>query len=528
MQSTRRDFIRTGAVAAGFLSFGPAFWREAIAAPARPGDGPYGPLQPPDANGIMLPQGFSSKELARGNVPVPGTNYVWHIWSDGAATYATPDGGWILVCNSEVPPDIGVPGQETAADGGASAIRFRPDGSIERAYRVLSGTSTNCAGGPTPWGTWLSCEEHARGRVWECDPLGEAPQKVHPAMGVFDHEAAAVDPEGRRVYLSEDHPQGGFYRYTPDNWPDLSSGLLEIATVQPGGLVSWTRVPDPSAASGPTRTQVPGANTWPRGEGMWFDSGIVYLCTTGDHRITTFDVRSDRADILYDGAAIAEPKITAVDNITAAPLSGDIFVCEDHNQTPIDIGIVSAEGEVGPFLTVTGQQHNFGELAGVCFDPSGRRMYFSSQRAFGPGVLYEITGPFRTRRRDDRRSSGRRIRVDSTRSASIESFLKRGLTVAVVRGNGARVQLTLTARMKDSRGRTRNTRIARRSRAIPEGRKRVEMELNARRKVRDDLRRRRALNATLTATITEPGGRTNVITRTIRFRSTRRRRRRRR
>ena len=119
------------------------------------------------------------------------------------------------------------------------------------------------------------------------------------------------------------------------------------------------------------------------------------------------------------------------------------------------------------------------------------------------------------------------MRVDSARSASIESFLRRGLTVAIVRGDGARAEVTLSARMRDGRGRTRNVIIARRARSIREGRKRVELELEARRKVRGLLRGRRALNATLTATITEPGGRTNVIARTIRFRSTRRRRRRR-
>ena len=141
----RREFIRNGIVGATLFAFGPGFWRSALAAePARPGPGPYGPLLPPDANGIMLPEGFSSRIVAQGNLPVAGTTYPWHIFSDGAATFPTADGGYILVSNSEV-PEIG--------QGGASAIRFGSDGSIQDAYRILAGTSTNCAGGPTPWGT---------------------------------------------------------------------------------------------------------------------------------------------------------------------------------------------------------------------------------------------------------------------------------------------------------------------------------------------------------------------------------------
>ena len=119
MLQSRRDFLRTGAVTAGALAFGPAFWREALAAPAGPGAGPYGPLLPPDANGIMLPRGFSSRVIAQGNQPVPGTTHLWHIFSDGQATYATGDGGFILVSNCEAPFQSG---------GGAGAIRFRADG----------------------------------------------------------------------------------------------------------------------------------------------------------------------------------------------------------------------------------------------------------------------------------------------------------------------------------------------------------------------------------------------------------------
>src|SRR5215213_9065117 len=188
----RRDFVGTGVLAAGALAFGPSFWRRAFEAEAATaGEGPYGPLQPPDANGIMLPQGFTSREIARGNQIVPGTAYPWHVYSDGQATYRTEDGGWILVSNSESLATTGA---------GSSAIRFAPDGAVADAYRILAGTNLNCAGGRTPWGTWLSCEEYEGGQVWEADPTGAALAVVRPALGQFKHEAAGVDPVGKRVY----------------------------------------------------------------------------------------------------------------------------------------------------------------------------------------------------------------------------------------------------------------------------------------------------------------------------------------
>src|SRR5918999_2641243 len=108
---SRRAFIQSGLAGGAALAFGPAFWRgalEASADPARIGEGPYGPLGPPDANGVRLPQGFSSRVIARGGMEVEGTDYTWHIFSDGASTFRTKDGGWILVSNSEVPtaPDL--------------------------------------------------------------------------------------------------------------------------------------------------------------------------------------------------------------------------------------------------------------------------------------------------------------------------------------------------------------------------------------------------------------------------------------
>ena len=151
----------TGALAAAALAFGPSFWRNAAGRADHAGASPYGPLNAPDANGLMLPAGFRSREIARSGSPVAG--YPWHINPDGAATFANPDGGWILVSNSE---------SDAAQGGGASAIEFGPDGSIRRACRILGDTNRNCSGGHTPWGTYLSCEEWEGGQVWECDPLG--------------------------------------------------------------------------------------------------------------------------------------------------------------------------------------------------------------------------------------------------------------------------------------------------------------------------------------------------------------------
>lgn len=382
----RRDFLRSSAIAAGALALGPAFWRAALAAsPAQPGPSPYGPLRPADANGLMLPSGFRSRLIARARQRVAATSYTWHSLPDGQATYRTADGGWILASNSEA----------VAPAGGASAIRFRSDGSVRSAYRILGGTNRNCAGGTTPWGTWLSCEEVDRGRVWECDPTGATPPAVRPALGRFKHEAAAVDPVARRIYLSEDEPDGGFYRFTPSLYPDLRVGKLEIATVGAGGIVQWRPVPDPAATSVPTRKQVPGSAVFKRSEGIWFDSGIVYLATTGDNRISAYNTTTGVLEVVYNAAAIANPPLTGVDNITVSR-SRDLFVCEDNGSSQLDIGIITPARVVAKFLTATGSLHTSSELTGVVFDPAGKRMYFASQRGFGgQGAVLEVSGPFR-------------------------------------------------------------------------------------------------------------------------------------
>ncbi len=394
MSTTRREVIGAAAGGVAAVALGAKFWDElfgsASSASLRPGPG-YGPRRPPNELGIRLPEGFKSRLVARGGERVATTGYEWHEASDGAATFPVGDGGWILVSNSET------------LDGGASAVRFHPDGQVADAYRILSGTTSNCSGGGTPWGTWLSCEETQEGMVWECDPTGRRNAVSHPAMGVFKHEAAAVDPRGRRVYLTEDLVDGGFYRYTPERWPRLGRGLLEIATMSHDGSVNWTRVPDPSARRTPTREQVPGCTALKRGEGIWRDGRVVYVATTADDRVHAYDIDRERIRVVYDGLASDNAPLSRVDQLTANR-AGEVFVCEDIDTKEIDIGVIEPSGRVSRFLSVTGSQHAYSELTGATFDPSGSRMYFASQRAFGtrgpngPGAIYEISGPFRGRK----------------------------------------------------------------------------------------------------------------------------------
>jgi sugar lactone lactonase YvrE len=358
--------------------------RRVLAAP-RVTDGPYGPLGPPDANGLKLPKGFTSRVIARGGRPVGRSGYVWHTAPDGGATFPGTDGGWIYVSNSEV----------NAPNGGVGAIRFDRAGNVVDAYPIATKTSRNCAGGPTPWGTWLSCEEHETGRVWECDPTGRRKAVVRPALGVFQHESAAVDPVNKRVYLTEDEPDGRFYRFTPKRYPSLDAGTLEVAQVSvPDGATKWIRVPDPTAASTVTRRQVPLSTVFNGGEGTWYAAGAVYFTTKGDDRVWAYDTEDDRMSVIYDPVTIVNAPLRGVDNITGSK-SGDLFVAEDGGD--LEIVMITPDETVARLLHLTGAAHEGSEIAGPAFDPSNKRLYFSSQRGDGKGITFEVRGPFRTK-----------------------------------------------------------------------------------------------------------------------------------
>ncbi len=341
----------------------------------------YGPLaEAPDANGLRLPPGFTSRILARTGEPVSGTRYVWHPAPDGGACFPLADGGWVYASNSEVRPD-----------GGVGALRFAPGGRIVDAYRILSGTELNCAGGPSPWGTWLSCEEHDGGHVWECDPARPSQGIVRPALGTFAHEALAVDPVGRRLYLTEDRIDGRFYRFTPAAWPSLEAGTLEAAWFSgdtAGGEVRWVPVSASEPASrGPAASST---TAFRGGEGCWFHDGTVFFTTKLDNRVWAYTVATERLRLVYD--ATLGSVLRGVDNLVVSR-AGEMLVAEDGDD--MQLCLLGPNGEAAPLLQVLG--HPSSEIAGPAFSPDGTRLYFSSQRgADGRGVTYEVTGPFRT------------------------------------------------------------------------------------------------------------------------------------
>lgn len=383
----RRTFLRGAVIGTSAAAFGGSLMHgAAYAAPAQPGPGPYGALGAADANGIMLPAGFSSRVIARSGQNVGPTTYKWHSAPDGGACFA--DGtGWIYVSNSEINPS-----------GGASAVKLDSTGTITGSYRILSNTRQNCAGGKTPWNTWLSCEEVSLGLVYETDPYGVNAAVSRPAMGKFKHEAAAADPVRQVIYLTEDETNGCFYRFVPATWGSLSSGTLQVmvAGAATSGSFTWQNVPDPDGSPTTTRTQVAGAKHFNGGEGCHYATDTVWFTTKGDNRVWQLDLANSTYELAYDDSLVpgGGAPLTGVDNVTGSSY-GDLYVAEDGGN--MEICVITPDDVVAPFLRITGQSSS--EFTGPAFSPAGNRLYFSSQRGTSgsstDGITYEVTGPFR-------------------------------------------------------------------------------------------------------------------------------------
>ncbi len=452
----------------------------------------YGPLSPV-ADGttglplLKLPEGFSYTSFGwTGDVMSDGT--LTPDRHDGMAV-VSGDGGsageCVLVRNHEraivapgmplpvigngiapVYDDIELPGVVAGLGGGTTALKIRGGQLIEDSA-TLGGTVANCAGGPTPWGSWLTCEEtmtlasaigaRDHGFVFEIpDPaLGPASAVPIVDMGLMPHEAVAVDPRDSRVYLTEDNsPTSGFYRFTPnDSSQRVGSlergGMLEMLAVagRPGidlGLatqgesfsVQWVPVPDPVAPpemlvppaegfppiqgdgrSGPfLQGEANGGASFRRGEGCWYQDGVVYFVDTtggeaGKGSVWAYIPGEETLTALFvspDAATADNP-----DNITVSP-RGALLVCEDGAGISENDSLISGTrmlgiaGDGSSFVfaennllldaalpgrpSITPNDYRSSEWAGACFDPAGEYLYVNIQT---PGVTFAITGPWK-------------------------------------------------------------------------------------------------------------------------------------
>lgn len=438
----RRSFLKQGAVVTGGLSAAGSLQvllaRDAQAQPGRgPGDGKrglvapnnggYGPLQPAGPE-LALPAGFSYVAFGRtgepmsDGTPTPGAH-------DGMAAFPGPDGTVTLVRNHEQSrgPAYGQPAYDPSAAGGTTNLRFDPrSGELLESYASLTGTVRNCAGGPTPQGSWLTCEEttvgtasrysQPHGYVFEVPAAATSPVAPEPlkAMGRFVHEAVAVDPRTGIVYETEDRGSSGFYRFLPVDPQRLSAGgrlqMLAVKgkpnydtrTGQRVGKplpVEWVDIEDPDpvdAEANPLAVFQQGAAkggaTFDRLEGAWEGDGSIFINSTGGGDASSGQVWEYRPRGISGGQLIlvfespGPDLLDAPDNITVSPRGG-LLLCEDGDGDQFLRGVTSA-GQIFDFGMNT---LNNSELAGATYSPDGQTLFVNIQ---SPGISFAISGPF--------------------------------------------------------------------------------------------------------------------------------------
>jgi hypothetical protein len=465
MKIGRREFIgRSGAcllgAATGFVlgspeAARPAAWARQAAAPAGPG---FGPLRPDSDGALDLPEGFSYKIISRAGTRM-NDGFIVPSLADGMAAFPGPAGSTIILRNHEFrfgyPAGLGPFGSEeklwTKLD--RSLIYDRtPDGApclgsvttivydtrqkrTKSQHLSLAGTMTNCSGGATLWGTWLSSEEVFANPGDRCQgrhgytfevPVSAEPKISVPvplkAMGRFVKEGVAADPGTRVLYQTEDQPDGLFYRFLPAVAGRLAEGgrLQALAvTVKPGletnnwrvqriapgtsFAVHWVDLedPDPDEDVLRFRGREKGAVVFASSEGIVHQGGAVWFaCTNGGTgakgQIWRYDPSPDEGtpgekDRPGRLTLVLEPNDPLVmdhpDQMCAAPW-GDLFVCEDGDGDQYLLGLM-ARGEIYKFAR---NAVDASELTGVCFSPDRTTMFLNN---LDSGLTFAITGPWK-------------------------------------------------------------------------------------------------------------------------------------
>jgi secreted PhoX family phosphatase len=465
----RRKFLQRGAaVAAGTLLAGGTHAltaHGALAAPGRrgqdvqaPDNGGYGQLQPARDRStgetlLWLPAGFEYASFGheaafagpRGlptqgsdGHPTPGRH-------DGMATFATADPqvirlvrnheqGYAPIATASRPYDrtfIGDPdaAYDERAAGGTTTLTFDTRAlALTDSFISLNGTSVNCAGGPTPWGSWLSCEETVNGThngfgkehgyVFEVPADGAGPvsdPQPYKAMGRFVHEAVAVDPATGIVYETEDSgTTSGLYRFVPVEPGNLGAGgRLEMLAVKGrprlrtfqghsdrvGNAlpVEWVAIDDPDPAVITSESVfdqgwAKGGAAFARLEGCWYDGGSVFFNATSGGDAGVGQVWEYRSRVRSGGQLIllfespSPDLLDAPDNITVSPRGG-LVLCEDGDGEQFVRGL-NERGEIFDFAK---NSLSDGEFAGACFSPDGEILFVNVQT---PGVSFAIRGPW--------------------------------------------------------------------------------------------------------------------------------------